>query len=175
MKRAMFSARSSPHLSTFCPSPIKGGGGRIKPYITLGGLDLLRSGMYERAVIAIGDNRERQRIAHYYKGLCTWMTLIHPYSFVHSTCSIGDGSVAFGGVVIQPGIIIGEHRIVKTSASVDHDCFLRDFVHIGPGVRFAGGVTVEEDAFVGAGAVAIKDVAPYPKSGWCAGQENRFD
>jgi len=106
----------------------------------IGGLDLLRSGMYERAVIAIGDNRERQRIAHYYKGFCTWVTLIHPYSFVHSTCLIGDGTVVFAGVVIQPETIIGEHCIVNTSASVDHDCFLGDFVHIAPGVRLTGGV-----------------------------------
>jgi len=42
-----------------------------------GGLDLLRSGIYERAVIAIGDNRKRQRVARYYKGFCTWVTLIH--------------------------------------------------------------------------------------------------
>ena len=147
----------------------------------IGGLDLLRSGMYERAVIAIGDNRERQRIAHYYKGFCTWVTLIHPFSFVHSTCSIGDGTVAFAGVVIHPESIIGEHCIVNTSALVGHDCFLGDFVHIGPGVRLTGGAKVEEGAFVGtgavvipkrtvgawsvvgAGAVVIKDVRPYSK------------
>jgi len=147
----------------------------------IGGLDLLRNGMYERAVIAIGDNRKRQRIAHYYKGFCTWMTLIHPFSFVHSTCSIGDGTVVFAGAVTQPETIIGEHCIVNTSASVDHDCSLADFVHIGPGVRLTGGVKVEEGAFVGAGAVVIpqrtvgewsvvgagavvtKDVKPYSK------------
>jgi len=147
----------------------------------IGGLDLLRSGMYERAVIAIGDNRERQRIAHYYKGFCTWVTLIHPFSFVHSTCSIGDGTVAFAGVVIHPESIIGEHCIVNTSALVDHDCILGDFVHVGPGVRLTGGAKVEEGAFVGtgavvipkrtvgawsvvgAGAVVIEDVRPYSK------------
>jgi len=146
-----------------------------------GGLDLLRNGIYERAVIAIGDNRKRQRVVHYYEGFCTWVTLIHPYSFVHSTCSIGDGTVVFAGVVIQPETVIGEHCIVNTSASVDHDCFLGDFVHIAPGVRLTGGVRVEEGAFVGAGAVVIpqrtvgewsivgagsvvtKDVRPYSK------------
>ena len=129
-----------------------------------GGLDLLRSEMYERAEIAIGDNRKRQRVAHYYKGFCTWVTLIHPFSFVHSTCSIADGTVVFAGVVIHPETIIGEHCIVNTSASVDHDCFLADFVHVGPGVRLTGGVKVEDGAFVGAGAVVIKDVRPYLKA-----------
>jgi len=91
------------------------------------------------------------------------VTLIHPYSFVHSTCSIGDDNVVFAGVVIQPETVIGEHCIVNTSASVGHDCFLGDFVQIAPGVRLTGGAKVEEGAFVGAGAVVIKDVRPYSK------------
>jgi acetyltransferase-like isoleucine patch superfamily enzyme len=47
------------------------------------------------------------------------------------------------------------HCIVNTVASVDHDCVLGDFVHVAPGARLCGGVTVAAGAFIGAGAVVV--------------------
>jgi acetyltransferase-like isoleucine patch superfamily enzyme len=54
--------------------------------------------------------------------------------------------------------VLGEHVIVNHAASVDHDCVIGSFVHLAPGVRLAGGVTVEEGALVGIGAAALPGV-----------------
>jgi len=41
---------------------------------------------------------------------------------------------------------------------VDHDCRIGDFVHLAPGVRLAGEVTVGEGALIGIGASVLPGV-----------------
>jgi sugar O-acyltransferase (sialic acid O-acetyltransferase NeuD family) len=121
--------------------PIKGLGSII-------GLD------QKRAIIAIGSNRIRKRLALEIR--CEkWETIIHPYAFVHPSVSIGEGTVVFAGAVIQPDAVVGKHCIINTNAAIDHDCLIGDYSHVGPGVSLAGNVTVGEGAFLGIGSVAI--------------------
>jgi acetyltransferase EpsM len=53
---------------------------------------------------------------------------------------------------------IGKHAIVNTSASIDHDCAIGDYVHLAPGVHLAGSVRVGEGAFIGIGASVIPGI-----------------
>lgn len=110
------------------------------------------------AVIAIGDNAVRKRIAESFRNIC-WATLVHPHSWVHGSVKIDEGSVVFAGAVIQPDTHIGKHTIINTSASVDHDCRIGDFCHIAPGCHLAGGVTVGNSTFIGVGTTVIPNVA----------------
>ncbi len=105
------------------------------------------------AILAIGSNRARQRLSSTLD--CTWISLVHPSAFVDPSVTIGPGSVIFAGAVVQPDVRIGAHVIVNTSASIDHDCVIEDFVHLAPGTHLAGNVTIEQGAFLGVGAVAI--------------------
>jgi sugar O-acyltransferase (sialic acid O-acetyltransferase NeuD family) len=131
----------------------------------IGPLELIKSGNFEQAVIAIGDNKTRKKIAEKYNGFCRWISIIHPFSYVHPSVEIGEGSVIFAGAVIQPEVVIGKHVIINTSASVDHDCKIEDFVHIAPGVHLAGGVLVGEGSLLGIGS----SVVPYKRIGkWTA-------
>ena len=122
-----------------------------------GPLDLIKSGNFEQGIIAIGDNKARKIIAERYNGYCKWIKIIHPFSYVHPTVEIGEGSVIFAGAVIQPEGRIGNHVIINTSVSVDHDSEIEDYVHIAPGVHLAGGVFAGEGALVGIGS----SVLPY--------------
>ncbi len=106
-----------------------------------------------RAVLAIGNNRTRQRLAGSLDA--EWTTLVHPRAFVDPSVKLGPGTVVFAGAVIQPDGAIGAHAIVNTGACVDHDAAIGDFVHLAPGVHLAGTVTVEEGAFVGVGTAVI--------------------
>lgn len=105
------------------------------------------------AVIAIGDNRTRARLAA--GAACTFVTLVHPRAYVESSAALGAGSVVFAGAIVQPCSVIGPHCILNTGASVDHDGVLGLAVHVAPGARLCGGVTVGDFALIGAGAVAI--------------------
>lgn len=106
------------------------------------------------AVIGIGDNTTRRKVAKDSQGT-RWITAVHPYSWVHPSVRIGEGSVVFAGTVIQPDTVIGRHCIINTGATIDHDCRIGDGVHIAPGCHLAGGVTIGDGSFLGVGVSVI--------------------
>ncbi len=120
-----------------------------------GTTDLLAASESVEAVIAIGDNAARLRIARRLQNL-KWLTVVHPHAWVHSSVQMGAGTVVFAGAVIQPEARIGEHVIINTGATVDHECTVQDFAHIAPGAHLAGRVIVEEGAFIGMGSNVIQ-------------------
>lgn len=119
----------------------------------------VRAHRIHRAVIAVGDNAARRRLAAAARlaGL-RLPVLIHPQAMVSSQAHLGDGTVVMAGAVVQPAAHIGELCIINTKASVDHDCQLGDCVHIGPGATMTGGVTVGDGVLIGAGSVVIPEI-----------------
>lgn len=110
-----------------------------------------------RAVLAIGHNATRRRLAH--AARCRFVSAVHPSAIVDASVQLGDGSVIFAGAIIQPDAVIGAHAIVNTGASIDHDCVLGEAVHVAPGARLAGNVRLGDEAFLGIGAVVIPGIA----------------
>jgi sugar O-acyltransferase (sialic acid O-acetyltransferase NeuD family) len=105
------------------------------------------------AVIAVGDNAARKRIAEELE--LPWATAVHPWACVERDVMLGPGTVVFAGAVIQPGSQLGEHVIVNTGARIDHDARIGDFSHIAPGCTLAGSIELRSGVFVGAGATVI--------------------
>lgn len=109
------------------------------------------------AVSGIGNGAIRKRIV----AMCTkalWTTLVHPAAWVDPAASLDSGTVICAGAVLQPGVFVGCHAIVNTCASVDHDCFIGDFVHICPGVHLGGSVHISQDSWIGIGSQVIQGV-----------------
>lgn len=119
----------------------------------LGGTDQLAAHDGE-AVLAIGSNRIRQRLAAAFPE-ARWTRAVHPAAVVHQSVTLGPGTVVFAGAVIQPDTQIGAHAIINTAATVDHDGRIGDYVHLAPGVHLSGGVTVEEGGFLGVGSACL--------------------
>jgi sugar O-acyltransferase (sialic acid O-acetyltransferase NeuD family) len=111
----------------------------------------VRSG--EVAVIGIGSNHARRDLAGRLQ--LVWGIAVHPSAVVHSSVELGEGTVVFAGAILQPRTRVGRHVIVNTAASIDHDGILEDYVHIAPGARLSGNVTVREGALLGVGSAAI--------------------
>ncbi len=107
------------------------------------------------AIIGIGNNKIRSKIAKKYTNNVDWITAIHPLSYVHPSVTIGYGSVIMAGVVIQPDTVIGNHVVINTSASIDHDCVINDYAHVAPGVHLAGGVEIGQGTLLGISSSAI--------------------
>jgi len=108
------------------------------------------------AIIAIGDNRSRWRVAQRLN--LEWLTVVDPLAWVHPSVDIGPGAIVLPGAFVQVDSRLGSHAIVNTSASIDHDCRLGDYVHVAPGARLAGGCALDEGVLLGAGAVVIPGV-----------------
>ncbi|NPV90651.1 MAG: acetyltransferase [Firmicutes bacterium] len=131
-------------------------GGSVLGVPVRGGFELLKSGRgLSQAVVAIGDNQARKRIADSYDRCCEWVTLVHPSAYVHRSVVLGRGTVVFAGSCIQPEAVIGDHVIVNTGATIDHDCRIGDFCHLAPGVHLGGNITAAEGTFLGIGSRVI--------------------
>ena len=120
-------------------------------------------------ILAIGDNKARLRESSAILEN-QFATLIHPAATVSDAATVGVGSVVMAGAVVQADVTIGKHCIINTCASVDHDCVVGDFVHIAPGCRLCGSVTVGEGAFLGAGCIAVPGAVIAPWSHHRAGK-----
>ena len=61
------------------------------------------------------------------------------------------------GAIIKADSVIGEHCIINTGATIDHECKIGDFVHVGPEVHCGGRTVVEDDVWIGIGASVINN------------------
>ena len=110
---------------------------------------------YKKVLITIGDCQIRKRISKEIK-VEKFLKVIHPKANVSKSVLLGIGSVIMAGVTIQSGTKIGEHCIINTNASIDHDCIVHDYVHVAPGATVCGECEIGECSWVGAGAVIIQ-------------------
>jgi sugar O-acyltransferase (sialic acid O-acetyltransferase NeuD family) len=137
--------------------------GKVDGINVLGPIDrlaaLIRVHRIHRAVIAIGNNADRKRLADHARSLGLRLpVLIHPQAYVSPTAKLGDGTVVMAGAIVSAHVTMGELGIINTRASIDHDCYIGDCVHIAPGVTLAGGVTVGNGALLGVGACVIPNL-----------------
>lgn len=110
--------------------------------------------------VAIGNGTVRRKIQTMLEeNGAPIATLIHPNATVAQDVKIGQGTAVMAGAVINPGAVIGCGNIVNTCASVDHDCRVGDYLHIAVGARICGTVTLEDDSWIGAGAVIIQNLS----------------
>lgn len=108
---------------------------------------------YDGVVVAIGNNRVRHTKLDQLQAMGAMLvTLQHPDSTLSRYATLGDGSVMFAGAVVNADVQVGRGAILNTGCSVDHDCFLGACVHVSPGARLAGGVSVQDLSWVGIGA-----------------------
>ena len=118
-------------------------------------------------VIGIGDNGRRrvvvQNLTNIFPEL-RYHTAVHPSAIVATSAVIEAGSVVMAGAVINPGASIGEHCIINTSSSIDHEVRIADFSSIGPGAVIGGGCEVGNQTAIGIGAIVKHKVKIGSKS-----------
>ena len=126
-------------------------------YNVFGPFDSIRLGD-EELIISVGLNHIRKKIVDKLPGEIRYGNAIHPSAIISDHAFFGEGTVVMQGAVIQSCVSIGKHCIINTTASVDHDCLLEDYVHISPNATLCGAVSVGEGSQVGAGAVVIPGI-----------------
>jgi UDP-2-acetamido-3-amino-2,3-dideoxy-glucuronate N-acetyltransferase len=137
--------------------------------------------VHPRALVeteTIGEGTRVWAFAHVMKGATIGRNCnICDHSFVESNVVIGDGVTIKNGVSIWDGVSLGNHVFVGPNAVFTNDLnpraevkktreqFLMTEVQegasIGANATIVCGITIGRYAFVGAGAVVIRDVPPY--------------
>lgn len=142
-------------------------------------LEGLRAGGAATAVVALGDNRLRQRLGDRLSALGFALPpVLHPAACVSPSALVMEGAVIMARACIGPEARIGRLAIVNTGAVVEHDCRLGEAGHVAPGCVLAGdvvvgdralvgvgsavrpGIVIGADAVVGAGSAVVRDVPP---------------
>jgi acetyltransferase EpsM len=142
--------------AVFCGSRILGGQEQLV-HLREQGVDYI--------ILGFGDCNARLKLSKLVRELgFSLATVIHPGAIVAADVSIGAGTVIVAGSVVNSGARIGENVIINTCASVDHECFIEDGVHIAPGVCLGGRVRVGRAAWVGIGATVKEGVHIGPGS-----------
>lgn len=133
----------------------------------------------EAVVIAVGDNFHRERLAQ--EILALWPAvkfpaLRHPNAVIASSAEVQDGCQVLAGAIVGPACRVGAHCLLNTRASLDHESVMDSASSLAPGAITGGrchvgrraaigigatlkhGISIGDDAVVGAGAVVLRDL-----------------
>ena len=125
----------------------------------LGGTNVLpklRQQRVRHAIIAIGDNRTRQRYAALLESEGFELAgAVHPTAFVSPSARLGKNVVVGPHASVITEARVGDSAIVNTGAIIEHECEVGEAVHVAPGACLAGRVRVGAFAFIGIGAQVI--------------------
>ena len=135
-------------------------GKKIDNYPVLGGLDwFLEENKDVYCIIAIGDSKTRYDIFRKLESKkIKFATIIHPSVISSKFVEIGEGTIIQAGSIITPDTKIGNHVHINMDCSIAHDCDVKDFVTISPGVHINGNNVIGKGSFFGTGAVTIEKI-----------------
>ncbi|MDQ0024199.1 sugar O-acyltransferase (sialic acid O-acetyltransferase NeuD family) [Variovorax paradoxus] len=127
----------------------------------LGYTEFLQEEASERyAVLAIANSKMREQLAVrcMADGVRPW-TVSADNVVCMDDVTLGEGAALSPFVTITSNIRIGRHFHANLYSYVEHDCVIGDFVTFAPGAKCNGNVVIEDQAYIGSGAV-IKQGQP---------------
>jgi sugar O-acyltransferase (sialic acid O-acetyltransferase NeuD family) len=107
------------------------------------------------AVIAVADAGVRRRLAQQVAA----RDLVSPTHRRGPDVEVGEGAVFCDFTMITASARIGRHFHCNIFSYIAHDCLIGDFVTFAPNVSCNGNVVVEDDVYVGTGAI-LRQGAP---------------
>ena len=107
---------------------------------------------HDHIVFAVGSSRDRRRLSERFATQPVG-SIISRTAIVSPSASIGPGAILCDYCVINNGVSIGQHFQANVFSQVSHDCEIGDNVTFSPRVTCNGWVCIEDDVFIGAGAI----------------------
>lgn len=114
-----------------------------------------------KVFLGVGTKRScnlRAELIKKYKRFSSYPKLSSERAIISDYANIGSGSIVMPGVCVRTNVTVGKHCILNTMATIEHECFLGDNVHIGPGAIICGNVHLGKNVFVGAGAIIFPNI-----------------
>ena len=115
-----------------------------------------------KVIVSIADNNTRLNIAKKLKkNNLNCAQLISNKSTIMDYVKIGEGAVISPYVTLGSNVKIGKYFHANLYSYIEHDCEIGDFVTLAPGVKCNGNVKIEDNVFVGSGAIIINGNMSY--------------
>lgn len=103
---------------------------------------------------AIGDSQIRRRLVDKCAAAgLSFFDVRANESVVMDDVKIGEGSILSPFVTVTSNVRIGRHFHANYYSCVSHDCIIGDFVTFAPRVSCNGNIVIEDDVYVGTGAI----------------------
>ncbi|WP_296165808.1 NeuD/PglB/VioB family sugar acetyltransferase [uncultured Brevundimonas sp.] len=113
--------------------------------------------------IAIGDASVRRRVdADIRAAGLGFVSIIAPTCVFRGPSQIGEGAILCDHVVITANVAIGRHFQANLFSYVAHDCVIGDFVTLAPRVCINGNTVIEDDVYIGTGAILKQGIPDKP-------------
>jgi sugar O-acyltransferase (sialic acid O-acetyltransferase NeuD family) len=110
--------------------------------------------------IAVADSNVRRLLARRCEADRVGFVEVRASNVIQmDSVEIGPGAILCPFVTLTSNIRIGRHFHCNLYSYVAHDCVIGDFVTFAPGVKCNGNVVIEDDAYIGTGAI-IKQGRP---------------
>jgi len=115
--------------------------------------------------------------------------VIHPSSYIDSSCKIGDGAFILPGCVLDMNVVLHENVLLNTACTIAHDSTVGAHTFLSPRVAVAGfvnigsccniginttiidNITLAANTQTGGGTIVIKNIE---KAGLYVGNPQRF-
>ena len=108
---------------------------------------------------AVGENSIREKLVHLFNALnLNQFAAIDSTAKISKTAQIGLSTYVGKNVALNAQTFVGQGVIINTQATIEHECRIEDFVHIGPNSVLCGNVHVEKKSFVGANSVVRQNI-----------------
>lgn len=127
-------------------------------------LDALKHALPDAQVaITIADSNARRKVAQMCraKGFA-FGTLRAPSARVYDEVQIGHGAIFCENTIVTANVRIGVHFHANIYSYVAHDCEIGDFVTFAPRVSCNGNVRIENNVYIGTGAIIRQGEAGKP-------------
>lgn len=104
--------------------------------------------------IAISNNKIRKNICESIENTnLKFYTICSSTSTIMDNVTIGEGSILCPYVTITSDVVIGRHFQANLYSYVAHDCQIGNFVTFAPCVKCNGNVIIEDNVYIGTGAI----------------------
>ncbi len=107
-----------------------------------------------RVALAVDIPETRRKLWNHY-GAQNIETLISKHAIVSSSSTVGVGVLVQHGCKLMATASVGNGCKINVNATVHHGCSVGHFCTIAPGAQLLGNVTVEDDVYIGAGAIVL--------------------
>lgn len=133
------------------------------PTLSLGQFAQSEVGNDSSVVIAVADASVRRKLADKVTaaGLRSGQ-IIAENAVVGPGVELGEGAILCHHTTITASATIGRHFHANIYSYVAHDCTIGDFVTLAPRVCINGNTVVEDDAYIGTGAILKQGTSDKP-------------
>lgn len=139
-------------------------GGQVGSYPVVGSDTVLaeRRPLVSHALVVVGQVKSPDvRIALFERLLTLKYRLpviVSPNAYQSRRASLGSGTIAMHGSIVNAGACIGVNCIINSGALIEHGASIGDHCHVSTGAVVNGDAKIGDGTFVGSGAVIREGV-----------------